>query len=278
MDIDKTPELEGGEMIMDSLQNPQTTHEDYTEDTNADPEGVANRNDEDIPEARGSLPGWAERNYELSSDNLYGYAHPDGGSHVRPKADFIKACLESTINFNGIKFVDITQQPDDGECIHGWYTVGQNHNEAIEAQVEAATTIMLGMEKDERFQYVAMHKMPAEYWLARRAIAVVLERQVHEEYHEADRANLSDKQNEYIAVCSQRKIETSAMSYKYVTIYASLVKANGGKNGDMSKYFYIEKELKKYLNQQANWLDDKWLKAPAPKKQFEYDKYLQVAC
>ena len=122
MDIDKTPELEGGEMIVDSLQNPQTTHEDYSDDTNADPEGVANRNDEDIPEARGSLPGWAERNYELSSENLYGYAHPDGGSHVRPKADFIKACLESTINFNGIKFVDITQQPDDGECIPVSYT------------------------------------------------------------------------------------------------------------------------------------------------------------
>ena len=37
---------------------------------------------------------------------------------------------------------------------------------------------MLGMDKDERFH--VMHKMPAEYWLARRAIAVVLERQVHE--------------------------------------------------------------------------------------------------
>ena len=55
MDIDKTPELEV-RMIVDSLQNPQTTHEDYSDDTNADPEGVANRNDEDIPKLKVAYP------------------------------------------------------------------------------------------------------------------------------------------------------------------------------------------------------------------------------
>ena len=62
----------------------ETTHDMYTEDTIADPEGAEAR-EEYVAE----YPQFVFNNFEVSSSNIWGRPFKDGKQHLRPTANFI---------------------------------------------------------------------------------------------------------------------------------------------------------------------------------------------
>ncbi len=73
----------------------ETTHDMYTEDTNADPEGAAAR-EEYVPE----YPPFVFNNYTVSSTDVFGRGFKDGKQHLAPSHTFL---------------AELRKQHDDGE-------------------------------------------------------------------------------------------------------------------------------------------------------------------
>lgn len=70
----------------------ETTHDMYTPDTSADPEGSERRVSNEQHD-RMMYPTWVLQDYEVSSKDYYGKLWPDGRAHLVPKESFIEAVL-----------------------------------------------------------------------------------------------------------------------------------------------------------------------------------------
>ena len=272
-------DVEGAEIVQQLEENPETTPSDYSDDTNADPEGVATRNNEEIVPTRAEIPIFAIRNYELSDRNVYGYSFQDNQVHLRPKASFLNECLNADINFAGI--VDISEEPNDSEIIHGMWKAGRGHQEAVTKAVDLHKQIVMDTETDERFQYIAALKQPAEYHLAKRAMSTVLHDQELLRYGSSstEDGKLTDQAQKSLAMTLDRKITSSGLAWKYATIYSSMVKENGGtKAQDMGRYFYIERSLKKVLQNQAQFIENRYMIVDPKAKRPDVSSYSETKC
>lgn len=69
----------------------ETTQDMYTDDTIADPEGAAAREEAEITAI---FPDWVYGDYELSPKTLWGKAWPDGKDHLVPKQITIDAVID----------------------------------------------------------------------------------------------------------------------------------------------------------------------------------------
>lgn len=68
----------------------KTSHDDYTDDTQGDPEGAMTR-----AEKRDTLefPEWVYGNFMLSSKTYYGKSWPDGGKHLIPREVVVREIM-----------------------------------------------------------------------------------------------------------------------------------------------------------------------------------------
>ena len=272
-------DVEGAEIVQQLEENPETVQSDYSEDTNADPEGVALRNNEEIVPTRTEIPVFAIRNYELSDLNVYGYSFNDGETHLRPRQSFVNECLNADINFDGV--VDITEDVNDSEIVHGMWLAGNVHKEAVEKAIEAHKDLVNDMEPDERFQYIASLKQPAEYHLARRAMSTVLHDQEIQRHSSSGTGDgkLTDQAQKSLSTTLDRKVTASGLAWKYATIYSTMVKENGGtKARDMGNHFFIERSLKKVLQGQAQWIEKQYMVPDPQAKAPDVSSWTQIKC
>jgi len=70
----------------------ETTHDMYTPDTSADPEGSERRVSNEQHDSM-MYPTWILQDYEVSSKDYYGKIWSDGKAHLIPKGSFIDAVL-----------------------------------------------------------------------------------------------------------------------------------------------------------------------------------------
>lgn len=68
----------------------KTQHEDYTDDSQGDPEGAARRA---ANVERQLYPDWVFSDYELSTSNIWGKRNPDGKPHLVASSSTIQAIL-----------------------------------------------------------------------------------------------------------------------------------------------------------------------------------------
>jgi len=272
-------DVEGAEIVQQMQENPETVASDYSDDTNADPEGVAIRNNEEIVPTRSEIPIFAIRNYELSDRNIYGYSFQDNQTHLRPRESFLNECLNADINFDGV--VDIREDVNDSEIIHGMWKAGKGHQDSVDKAIELHKEIILDTETDERFQYIAALKQPAEYHLARRAMSTVLHDQEllrHGSSNTQD-GKLTDAAQKSLGMTLDRKITASGLAWKYATIYSTMVQENGGtKAKGIGRYFYIERSLKKVLQGQAQFIENRYMMADPEAKRPDVSSYSETKC
>lgn len=71
----------------------ETKHDDYTDDTQGDPEGAEVR--ASYREERNTYPDWVLRNYQPSKVTAYGKPWTDGQEHLIPRPSTVNDCVET---------------------------------------------------------------------------------------------------------------------------------------------------------------------------------------
>ena len=214
----------------EELTYPQATqHDHYSADTNADPEGSAERD----RVTRDSWPLFVLENFYDDTSNLWGKPNPNSRPALRPLASYIMDC---------IRFSDISD--DDQVALQ---KLQLNETEQTEALVASYTAILEAVPNGTRFEIMKSVANITTKYLASRAVAKAT-------YFSAT-GKLTESHEptpEYIERMQDRMFAAATDAAVWMRVHGDLWKYLQWSNTPM---YYTENAIKLELHNKAAYFD-----------------------